>query len=47
MMFYDDDLAKKLASNGRSIIEEYLLFVRKVERRQKIIDLWKIKYEYN
>jgi len=45
MMFYDEDLVKKLTSNGRNIIKEYLLFVRKVERRQKIIDLWKIKYE--
>ena len=45
MMFYDEDLVKKLTSNGRNIIKEYLLFKRKVERRKKIIDLWEIKYE--
>jgi hypothetical protein len=45
MMFYDEDLAKKITSVGRNIIKEYLLFKRKVERRKKIIDLWGIKYE--
>ena len=47
MMFYDEDLVKKLTSDGRNIIKEYLLFKRKVERRQKIIDLSGIKYDYN
>jgi hypothetical protein len=42
MMTYDTEVANAVSLMGNNIITEYLFFVRIVERKQKIIDLWKI-----
>ena len=46
-MTYDTKVAKCVSLMGKNIIEEYLFFVRIIERRQKIIDLWKINCDSN
>ena len=42
MMTYEKEVANAVSLIGKNIIAEYLFFVRIVERKQKIIDLWKI-----
>ena len=47
MMFYNEDLQNKITSYGRGFIKEYLMFVRKEERKQKIIKIWSNKIDSN
>lgn len=47
MMFYNEDLNQKITSYGKSIINEYFMFIRKEERKQKIIKIWSNKIDYN
>ena len=42
MMTYNTEVANSLSLMGKNIIAEYLFFVKMVERKQKIIELWKI-----
>ena len=42
MMTYTKETADAIAKIGSCIIAKYASLVRAVERKQKIIDLWKI-----
>ena len=42
MMTYEKEIADTIAKISSDIITKYTSLVRAVERKQKIIDLWKI-----
>jgi len=47
MMVYEKETADAIAKIGSGIIAKYASLVRMVERKQKIIELWKINCDYN
>ena len=47
MMTYEKEIADTLAKISTEITTKYNSLVRMLERKHKIVDLWKINSDYN